>query len=626
MCWMASACSTPAKYQPPTRDGSVSDSTDSSISGAPVPGTGGRSGGDVGGGGNTLANTGGNPAGAPVGTSTGGTGAGIGTGGEMGGRQVAPGGTSGIAGDPRPSGTGGATGGQGGQSCTSTQHVCSGACVDNNSTAHCGALCEPCVPPAGGTATCDGTRCDFSCGPMRKCATQCTSGCCIDADCPTLPGMAGQCDTSTNACSYACMAGFKPCGAGTCIPKSGCCSASDCPGICTTCAAGTCVAVTSADDLDSCPGTCDAAGACKSKRGQTCNTGAGCVSGTTCSPDGYCCNTACTGSCQACDMAGSLGTCGVVTGAAHAGHPSCGASGNCAGTCGGALATCTFPGAETTCGPGTCTSGKSTKPAVCNGAGTCQPSMPTSCAPFTCGPIECLASCTSNADCASGAACVNAACTACTGIQTVCTNACADLSSSVANCGSCGHSCQGGACAGGVCQPTLVAGGFSAGPLAVGSDSVYVVDYGSGGRLLRISKANGTITPIASGNIWDVAVFGGAVYWTTWTTSMTTSTSPTDGKVTRAALDGTSSRDIATGQATARGLVVDADGAYWITGNGATDGVIMRLAATDAAPFPFATMQASLDAIAADVNNVYWMTLGAIGDGSDGAVFSKPKR
>ena len=160
----------------------------------------------------------------------------------------------------------------------------------------------------------------------------------------------------------------------------------------------------------------------------------------------------------------------------------------------------------------------------------------------------------------------------------------------------------------------------------MGSDSVYVVDYGSGGRLLRISKANGTITPIASGNIWDVAVFGGAVYWTTWTTSMTTSTSPTDGKVTRAALDGTSSRDIATGQATARGLVVDADGAYWITGNGATDGVIMRLAATDAAPFPFATMQASLDAIAADVNNVYWMTLGAIGDGSDGAVFSKPKR
>jgi len=92
----------------------------------------------------------------------------------------------------------------------------------------------------------------------------------------------------------------------------------------------------------------------------------------------------------------------------------------------------------------------------------------------------------------------------------------------------------------------------------VGSDSVYVVDYGSGGRLLRISKANGTITPIASGNIWDVAVFGGAVYWTTWTTSMTTSTSPTDGKVTRAALDG-SMKVEAIGAVTFRGKTVAVD-------------------------------------------------------------------
>jgi hypothetical protein len=146
---------------------------------------------------------------------------------------------------------------------------------------------------------------------------------------------------------------------------------------------------------------------------------------------------------------------------------------------------------------------------------------------------------------------------------------------------------------------------------------VYVVNYDGG--LLRISKSTGSITPIATGNTWDVATYGSFVYWTTSTAG------GTDGRVTRAALDGSGAIDIATGQATAAALVADSSGVYWLTGNGATDGVIMRLGPNDLAPFAFASNQPTLDSIATDANSVYWMSAGAKGDGTDGAVYSKAK-
>ena len=193
------------------------------------------------------------------------------------------------------------------------------------------------------------------------------------------------------------------------------------------------------------------------------------------------------------------------------------------------------------------------------------------------------------------------------------------LASDPLNCGACGDNCQGGGCAINKCQPLSFAPGFTGGPLAIGGDSIFAVDYGSGGRLLRITKADGTISPIASGNIFSVAVFGSSVYWTTSTFGAN------DGRVTRAALDGSSPLEIATGQATASAIAVDATGVYWVTGNGATDGAVMRLATTDPAPFPFATAQSRPNSLALDGNNVYWLTVGAIGDGSDGAVLSKAK-
>lgn len=48
--------------------------------------------------------------------------------------------------------------------------------------------------------------------------------------------------------------------------------------------------------------------------------------------DGVCCNANCNGSCQACDLAMSRGTCAPIVGDPHPGHPSCGANMVCSGT------------------------------------------------------------------------------------------------------------------------------------------------------------------------------------------------------------------------------------------------------------------------------------------------------
>ena len=196
-----------------------------------------------------------------------------------GGGAAGRGGTS-ATGTAGAAGTG-STGAAGSPSvsCANGTHACLGTCVSNNSINSCGASCNPCVPPTGGTATCNGTQCGFDCGSQRKCTNKCVpqSGCCADADCPTMNGMVGQCDTSANACRYmGCATGFKPCGT-SCIASNACCSASDCTGTCQTCPmpGGTCTSVRNADDTDSCAGTCDANGACKSRRGQTCNTVSG---------------------------------------------------------------------------------------------------------------------------------------------------------------------------------------------------------------------------------------------------------------------------------------------------------------------------------------------------------------
>jgi hypothetical protein len=51
----------------------------------------------------------------------------------------------------------------------------------------------------------------------------------------------------------------------------------------------------------------------------------------------------------------------------------------------------------------------------------------------------------------------------------------------------------------------------------------------------------------------------------------------------------------------------------------------MRRGATDSAPVAFSSTLPRPNSIAGDANNIYCLTIGAIGDGSDGAVYAVPK-
>jgi streptogramin lyase len=163
---------------------------------------------------------------------------------------------------------------------------------------------------------------------------------------------------------------------GTGGSADGCAEDLDCPGACQTCSTDhTCVALASADDpTGRCAGTCDDAGTCRSKRGQTCTaTAAGCLADSPCSPDGVCCNQACTESCLACDVPGSVGTClPVAAGPPHGTRAACASDGTiCGGACGDRSdGACVYPTAACSDDPTTCSAGTLTGPKVCF-AGAC---------------------------------------------------------------------------------------------------------------------------------------------------------------------------------------------------------------------------------------------------------------
>lgn len=208
---------------------------------------------------------------------------------------------------------------------------------------------------------------------------------------------------------------------------------------------------------------------------------------------------------------------------------------------------------------------------------------------------------------------------ACLNPMTTCSASCVDTLTDKGNCGACGHDCLGGMCSDGHCAPKLVASGFSGSDLALSATDVYVVDGNSGGRLLKIAKTDGTITPIAGGGVTGVAIYGTTVYWTAWITS------GTEGVVSRSALDGSGRVDFATGQANPGPIVVDASGTYWINlGVSSATGSVMRRGPNDAGAVPVAESLPGPCSIALDGTNVYWMTTG-IDAGRDGAIYRKAK-
>jgi slime mold repeat-containing protein len=250
----------------------------------------------------------------------------------------------------------------------------------------CAALGATCGQPSDGcyaTLMCNngvknGAETDVDCGGGGGCATPCTMGkvCKVDTDCGSGHCADGVCCTST--CAGACMACNLAGSLGTCTPIAagasdpftcvapstcdgagsckkplgavcianaqcastncvdGVCCSTNCNGTCMTCnnagSLGTCSPIlsgktdTNATTTCVAPNACNGTGACKKTNGQTCVLGGECVSGSC--ADGYCCNTACTGTCTACNIGASTGTCSNIV----AGQTDTNPANACAGT------------------------------------------------------------------------------------------------------------------------------------------------------------------------------------------------------------------------------------------------------------------------------------------------------
>ncbi len=332
-----------------------------------------------------------------------------------------------------------------------------------------------CAPYVCGTTTCrtdcttneDCTTGNY-CNSMMRCvprvpnggacttAGECTSGHCVDGVCCGT-ACAGQCEAcnvegSVGTCAavtgaprgarMACAGAGTPCG-GTCDGTDR--TACTFPGSTTSCRPARC-----ADGVATLAANCDGMGACGAASSspcapyacgesacatscmtnEDCATGNLCVSGmctglrpnggmcsagTECQSghcvDGVCCNTACGGQCEACDVAGSLGTCSPVSGAPHGQRTACMGEGTCAAVCDGtAREACAFPGSTRECRAAACADGVATAPAACDGMGACPAQVTTPCTPYTCADTACRTSCTQDSDCAMGFTCLNGVC------------------------------------------------------------------------------------------------------------------------------------------------------------------------------------------------------------------------
>ncbi len=192
-----------------------------------------------------------------------------------------------------------------------------GAYVCDGMSATCPATCDNDVDCSAGNYCNAATQCVSKLANGQACTAtnQCQSGNCADDVCCN-----SACTESCNACSTAAGAPSN----GTCASVTGAgnpsCGAYLCDGMSATCPA------TCDNDTDCSAGSfCNASSQCITElaNGQACAAGSECQSGNC--TDAVCCDSACTGSCNACSTAAgapSNGTCASVTGA---GNPSCGA-------------------------------------------------------------------------------------------------------------------------------------------------------------------------------------------------------------------------------------------------------------------------------------------------------------
>jgi hypothetical protein len=344
-----------------------------------------------------------------------------------------------------------------GAACTAGTDCSSTFCVDGVCCEQaCAGVCESCNLPSR-AGFCDPVAANTD--PDDECATTAASTCSTTGTCDGARSCAVY--GATTACVAASCTGNVSTLASTCNGPGQCvahgtqtCSPFGCDG-----ANGLCRTSCSVNNDCAAGFDCAAGGVCKPALGTTCTGASGCASGFC--VDGVCCESACAGTCEACNLSGSVGQCQpIAQGQDPANECSAQATSTCGtdGACDGARG-CELYGTSTVCLAATCTGTTATAAKTCDGAGACVAHGTSGCGAYTCGTNgTCRTACQSSADCASGNYCTGNACVpklgagvACTGVEQCGTGYCVD--------GVCCQSACNGTCEAcnltvlGLCQP-----------------------------------------------------------------------------------------------------------------------------------------------------------------------------
>jgi hypothetical protein len=318
--------------------------------------------------------------------------------------------------------------------CPQGEHCLAGTCVPTGGP---GAQCSDAGDCASGFCT-DGVCCESAClGQCEACDVSGSEGSCVPAPSGDAPhGSRAACTSDGSVCGGSCDGSQRDgCGypvGDVCRPGS--CEASDSGSVAVVEAAcqgegrcpveqqQSCGEFACTGDGELCDGDCANGEACASAEycsagvcvpklpdGQSCGDDDQCQSDVC--VDGACCNTDCSGQCEACDMPGQVGTCVAVDGATHGGRAACSGGGPCGAQCDGSSRDgCSFPDEGTSCGPAYCASGSRSDGQSCDGAGTCTAGDVEACLSLACEGTECATGCTTDADCTGENRCNEGVC------------------------------------------------------------------------------------------------------------------------------------------------------------------------------------------------------------------------
>ncbi len=331
--------------------------------------------------------------------------------------------------------------------CFSNHECGSGNCVDGVccGSPSCGTCLSCNVTGSAGTCTLVGAN---VAEPHSKCSA---NGTCGNTGLCTSSGACQQQPTSVSCAANSCSGStFTPTsfcsGGGSCsTPATQSCS----PYICSGASCGNscnnvdtdCVRVSG--NMNYCTG---ANGSCLPVKAN----GVACVGGHECSSgtclDGVCCGSNSCGTCQACNVAGSLGACANVPANVADPHNKCPANGTCGNTgfCNGGGA-CLQQPATVGCAASSCSGSTFTPASFCSSSiptGSCVTPATQSCSPYLCSGSSCANSCNVDSDCLRVTGNVNY----CTGTN----GSCQPVKGLGASCGG-GHECSSGNCVDGVC-------------------------------------------------------------------------------------------------------------------------------------------------------------------------------